>query len=103
MMLGGLLDEGRGLDVVIFSNDDMAVGGVFHCMARGIVPKRDLGLFGFNGLDIGEALPTPLSTIRSNRFMIGKIAVDRILSQPLRGGRPETIDMGFEVVAGETA
>ncbi len=102
-MLALLLARSRDLDAVIFSNDDMAVGGVFHCMAEGIVPRRDLALFGFNGLDIGQILPTPLSTIRSNRFLIGKIAVERILSQPARTGAAETIDTGFEIVEGGTA
>ncbi|WP_131196142.1 LacI family DNA-binding transcriptional regulator [Lichenihabitans psoromatis] len=102
-MLAGLLRKPHDLDVVMFSNDDMAVGGVFHCMAEGITPKRDLALFGFNGLDIGQALPTPLSTIRSNRFLIGKTAVDRILSQPDRDGATAVIDTGFEILTGETA
>ncbi len=102
-VLAVLLGRSSGLDVVVFSNDDMAVGGVFHCMAEGIVPKRDLALFGFNGLDIGEALPTPLSTVRSNRLRIGRIAVDQILSEPERSGTPQTIDTGFEIVEGGTA
>ena len=100
---GGDLAGGSRLDVVVFSNDDMAVGGVFHCMASNIVIKRELSLFGFNGLDIGQALPTPLSTVRSNRFLIGKIAVDRILLRHERGAAPQTIDTSFEIVEGGTA
>ena len=101
--LAALLAQNNRPDVVVFSNDDMAVGGVFHCMAAGIVPKEQLALFGFNGLDIGQALPTPLSTIRSNRFRIGQIAVEHILSRPERSGTPQTIDTGFEIVEGRTA
>jgi LacI family gluconate utilization system Gnt-I transcriptional repressor len=100
--LAALLARGNRPDVVVFSNDDMAVGGVFHCMAAGIEPRQHLALFGFNGLDIGQALPTPLSTIRSNRFRIGKTAVEQILSQPRRGAS-QTIDTGFEIIDGETA
>ena len=102
-MLAQLLARTRGLDVVVFSNDDMAVGGVFHCLSESIAPKHDLALFGFNGLDIGQALPSPLSTVRSNRFLIGKVAVERILSQPMRARASETINTGFEIVEGETA
>ena len=101
--LAALLEQGVRPDVVVFSNDDMAVGGAFHCLAEGIVPKRDLALFGFNGLDIGQALPIPLSTIRSNRFRIGQIAVEQILAQPERGAVPQTIDTAFEIVEGGTA
>ena len=102
-MLAELLGRTSGLDVVVFSNDDMAAGGVFHCMAAGIVPKRDLALFGFNGLDLGQALPTPLSTILSNRFSIGRVAVEEILSHPVRDALPRSIDTGFAILEGETA
>ncbi len=100
--LAKLLGEGCRPDVVVFSNDDMAVGGVFQCLAENIVPKRDLALFGFNGLEIGQALPTPLSTVRSNRFRIGKIAVEHIMAQTERN-EPRTVDTGFEIVEGGTA
>ena len=100
--LAALLGQHSRPDVIVFSNDDMAVGGVFHCIAEGIKPKQHLALFGFNGLDIGQALPTPLSTIRSNRFRIGQIAVEQILSQPERDA-VRIIDTGFEIIDGDTA
>ena len=103
VMLQALLERTPGIDAVVFSNDDMAVGGVFHCMAHDIAPKQDLALFGFNGLDIGQALPIPLSTIRSNRFLIGKIAVETILDKPIRPETPTIVDLGFEIVEGGTA
>ena len=102
-MLAKLLARRRDLDVVVFSNDDMATGGVFHCLGAGIMPKQDLALFGFNGLDIGQALPTPLSTIRSNRFEIGRTAIDTLLAQRERPRTTQTIDTGFEIIAGATA
>ncbi len=102
-MLGELLQRTPGLDAVVFSNDDMAVGGVFHCFGEGIRPKQDLALFGFNGLDIGQALPIPLATIRSNRFLIGQLAVQTILQAPERPEGRIVIDTGYEVVEGGTA
>lgn len=101
--LAGLLARPHDLDVVVFSNDDMAIGGVFHCLDTGIRPKQDLALFGFNGLDIGQALPTPLSTVRSNRFLIGKTAIDKLLGNRERPGTPEIIDTGYDIVPGATA
>lgn len=102
-VLARLLGGGSNPDVVVFSNDDMAVGGVFHCLAEGLVPKRDLGLFGFNGLDIGQALPQPLSTIRSNRFLIGRTAAEKILQRSDRPPDREVVDTGFEICEGQTA
>jgi LacI family gluconate utilization system Gnt-I transcriptional repressor len=72
-------------------------------MGAGIVPKTDLGLFGFNGLEIGQALPVPLSTIRSDRYRIGRLAVEHILDPRERGDEPRIVDVGFEIVVGGTA
>jgi LacI family gluconate utilization system Gnt-I transcriptional repressor len=88
---------------VVFSNDDMAVGGYMHCLAEGLDMPGDLALFGFNGLDIGQALPKPLSTIRSNRFLIGRTAVETLLESAEPPAEPLIIDTGFEIIEGETA
>lgn len=101
--LARLLNDDIAVDAVIFSNDDMAVGGAMHCLAEGIrVPER-LALFGFNGLEIGEALPQPLSTIRSNRFLIGRKAVETLLETRKRPDELLIIDTGFDIVEGATA
>ena len=89
--------------MVVYSIDDMAVGGLFRCMGAGIRVPEGLALFGFNGLDIGRALPQPLSTIRSNRFLIGRKAVEEVLASPVRANARRVIDTGFEIVEGATA
>jgi LacI family transcriptional regulator, gluconate utilization system Gnt-I transcriptional repressor len=98
-----LLAQRRDLDVVVFSNDDMAIGGVFHCLGAGIRPRQDLALFGFNGLEIGQALPTPLSTIRSNRFLIGKRAIEKLMAQRDRPEMREVVDTSYQILTGATA
>jgi LacI family gluconate utilization system Gnt-I transcriptional repressor len=101
--LESLLTQHPDLDAVYFSNDDMAVGGLMHCLAAGIdVPGR-LALAGFNGLEIGEAVPQRLTTIRSPRYRIGQRAAENILAR-LSGGDPSGHeDVGLEFIAGQTA
>jgi LacI family gluconate utilization system Gnt-I transcriptional repressor len=89
--------------VAVYSNDDMAVGGVFHCMAAGISLPDQLAIFGFNGLDIGRELPQPLSTVRSNRYLIGQKAIESIVRAPERPATKTSIDTGFEIFTGATA
>lgn len=101
--LAALLAQQPDVDVVVFSNDDMAVGGVFHCIGAGITPKDDLGIFGFNGLEIGQALPRPLSTVHSDRQRIGQIAVEAFIDEPERPDASRTVDTGFSIIPGETA
>lgn len=91
------------VDVAVYSNDDMAVGGIFHCLAASIRVPDKLAIFGFNGLDIGLELPQPLSTMRSNRFLIGQKAIEAILLAPERPETPSIIDTGFEIFPGATA
>jgi LacI family transcriptional regulator, gluconate utilization system Gnt-I transcriptional repressor len=103
MQTADLCVRAPGIEVVVYSNDDMAIGGLFHCMTAGIRVPDDLALFGFNGLDVGRELPQPLSTIRSNRFKIGQRAVEVFLESPVRPAAPTIIDTGFEVFHGSTA
>ncbi len=101
--LGELLAAAPGLDAVYFSNDAMAVGGYFHCVAAGIpVPER-LAIAGFNGTDIGQALPKPLTTVLSNRYQLGKLAGDSALALIAGEAVAPLTDVGFTVIAGETA
>lgn len=93
-----LLKRQPKLDVVYFANDDMAIGGYFHCLAAGIAIPDQLGLFGHNGLDVGRLTPQPLSTIRTPRVAVGEIGAKLLLSN----GPPQVIDLGFELYEGMT-
>jgi LacI family transcriptional regulator, gluconate utilization system Gnt-I transcriptional repressor len=101
--LAALLDRTPDIDVAVFSNDDMAIGGVFHCLAENIALKDELAIFGFNGLSIGDALPQPLSTIRSHRFDIGRTAVEMIMKGAGEPGARRIVDTGYEIIVGATA
>ncbi|MBP1886231.1 LacI family gluconate utilization system Gnt-I transcriptional repressor [Ensifer mexicanus] len=99
LALERLLTRMPGLDAVYFSNDDMALGGYFHCLARGIqVPER-LALFGHNGLDIGRVTPQPLSTIRTPRVATGRVAAELVVTD----APSQVVDLGFELIEGATA
>ncbi|MDP9840696.1 LacI family gluconate utilization system Gnt-I transcriptional repressor [Neorhizobium huautlense] len=101
--LSNLLSGGVHIDAVAFSNDDMAVGGFMHCLAVNIAVPEELALIGFNGLEIGQVLPKPLTTVLSNRFAIGKTAVELLLAGVQRPDETVKIDTGFSIVEGATA
>ncbi|APO69367.1 LacI family transcription regulator protein [Rhizobium gallicum] len=94
-----LLARTADLDAVYFSNDDMALGGYFHCLARGISIPSQLAIFGYNGLDIGRATPQPLSTIRTPRVETGKVAAQLVVNN----APSQVVDLGFELIEGATA
>jgi LacI family gluconate utilization system Gnt-I transcriptional repressor len=97
--LARLLARRTDLDAIYFSNDDLAIGGYFHCVEHNISIPGDLALFGYNGLEIARLTPQPLSTIRSPRFAMGETGAKLLLS----GGASQVVDLGFELIQGETS
>jgi len=97
--LAALLARSPKLDAVYFSNDDMALGGYFHCLARGIAIPGKLALFGHNALEVGQVAPQPLSTVRTPRLKIGEVAAMLVC-----GDAPsQKVDLGVDLVEGATA
>jgi LacI family gluconate utilization system Gnt-I transcriptional repressor len=97
--LARLLQRQPKLDAIYFSNDDLAIGGYFHCLENGISVPGQLALFGYNGLEIARLTPQPLSTIRTPRVAMGERGAKLLLA----GGRAEVVDMGFELITGATS
>ncbi len=78
-MTAVLLDRQPDLDCIYFSNDDLAFGGLCHCIAAGIDVPDDVALAGFNGLGIIEGFPGKIATSRTARKTIGEQAARMIL------------------------
>ena len=96
--LASLLERHPELDAAYFSNDDMAIGGYFHCLVRGIdIPGR-LAIFGYNGLDVARSAPQPLTTILTPRVAVGETGARLICSD----GPSTKVDLGFTLIEGAT-
>ena len=83
------LAEKPDLDGIYYSNDDLAAGGAFHCIASGISVPDSVALAGFNGLDLVDSLPVEIMTSRTPRRKIGKTAVEYIVSTKKKKEKPE--------------
>jgi LacI family gluconate utilization system Gnt-I transcriptional repressor len=97
--LARLLKRQPSLDAIYFSNDDLALGGYFHCLEHDISVPSELALFGYNGLEITRLTPLPLSTIRTPRVAMGRAGASLLLS----GGPSTIVDVGFELIVGATS
>lgn len=93
-----MLARSPTLDAVYFSNDDFAVGGLFHCYANDIAVPSQLAIMGYNGLDIGRFAPQPLTTLRTPRAAVGEIAARLVMES----GDPQVVSLPFELLEGET-
>jgi LacI family gluconate utilization system Gnt-I transcriptional repressor len=83
-----ILRSDPDLDCIYYSNDDLAAGGAFHCIAAGVSVPDSLLLAGFNGLDFVESLPTKIATSKTPRREIGNTAAQIVLDT-LKGSATE--------------
>lgn len=88
------------LDAVFCNNDMLALGVLFECQRRGIRVPDDLGIAGFNDLDIAAAAEPGISSCRTPRWQCGHSAAHAIRSQ-MDGStdQPRVVDLGVEVMA----
>jgi len=97
-----LLADASDLDAIFYSNDIAAIGGVLHCLEHKISIPGDVAIAGYSGLQMGQALPQPLTTIRTFRYEIGRIAARNILKSLTNTPVSKITDVGFELVEGAT-
>ena len=97
-----MLSRHDDLDFLYYSNDMIAAGGLLYCLGKGLNIPDDIGLAGFNAVEILDGLPMQLATMDTRRLEIGEAAA-RIIAARVAGEDCEkiiTLDAGFE--AGQT-
>ena len=99
----GLLKIAPDTEAILYSNDIAAIGGVLHCLENGIAIPDRVALAGFSGLQTGQALPQPLTTIRTLRRKIGRIAARNVLKSLTNTPVARVTDVGFDLIEGHTA
>ena len=99
-MLGDFLTLTPDLDAVFCNNGDLALGALFECHRRGIRVPQQLGIAGFNDLDMEAAAFPSITSVRTRRYEMGRRSVEMLVSA-IAGERPDpaVIDLGFEVAA----
>lgn len=91
------------LDAVFCNNDDIALGVLFECHRAAIDVPRQIGITGFNDLDMMHVAFPSVTSVRTPRYEIGCRAVSMALAE-LRGEKPEQriVDLGFDLIARES-
>lgn len=100
----GSLPADRSLDAVFCTNDEVAIGAIFECQRRQIAVPEDLAIIGFNDLDLSVEIHPRLTTIRTPREQIGRLAAQAIMDRI--DGAPQAVrrvDVGFELIQRESA
>jgi LacI family gluconate utilization system Gnt-I transcriptional repressor len=92
---------GKGWTLV-FSNDTPAVGAILRARELGLAIPDEIAIVGYAGLEIAEAIRPRLTTVRIPKYSMGEQAARRLLEQMVGQPVPNSTDLGFELVEGET-
>lgn len=75
-----MLERSPDLDFLYYSNDMIGAGGLLHLLDQGIDVPGQIGLAGFNGVELLAGLPRQLATTDACRREIGVEAAKIILN-----------------------
>ncbi len=91
-MTEAILTRSKDLDFLYYSNDMIGAGGLLYCTDAGYDVPGDIGLAGFNGLELLDGMSKQLATMDSCRVEIGQKAAE-LIADAL--SKPSTIENRF--------
>lgn len=80
-MTQSMLERNPDLDFLYFSNDMIGAGGLLYLLDQGIDVPGQIGLAGFNDVELLQGLPRKLATMDACRLEIGRAAAQIILDR----------------------
>ncbi|MDA3979117.1 gluconate operon transcriptional repressor GntR [Gallibacterium sp. AGMB14963] len=91
------------MDGIMCTNDDLAVGALFECQRLGINVPEQIGIAGFHGHDVGQAMNPQLASVITPRLAIGQRAAEELLNR-INGIQQQSsiIDLGYHIHIGES-
>jgi LacI family gluconate utilization system Gnt-I transcriptional repressor len=103
-LLADLLAKTPDLDAVFCINDDLALGVLFECHRRGIPVPQKLAIIGFNDMEFMASAVPSLSSVRTNRYEMGREAVTMLIDA-VEGRRPANaiVDLGFKLMVRQSS
>ncbi|MBL8583246.1 MAG: LacI family DNA-binding transcriptional regulator [Rhizobiaceae bacterium] len=91
------------LDAVFCNNDDLALGVLFECHRLGIAVPRQIGIVGFNDLDMMRVSYPSVTSIRTPRYEIGRRAVAMAVARNSGNEVGErSVEVAFELMRRES-
>lgn len=80
-MTAEMLERSPDLDFLYYSNDMIGAGGLLYLLDQGIDVPGQIGLAGFNDVELLQGLPRKLATMDACRLEIGRMAAEIIAKQ----------------------
>ncbi|MEM6891245.1 MAG: LacI family DNA-binding transcriptional regulator [Pseudomonadota bacterium] len=102
-----MLDRSPDLDFLYYSNDMIGAGGLLWLVEQGVDVPGQIGLAGFNGVELLDGLPRKLATMDACRSEIGaaaaRIVLERCaLPEDVTGIEADHITLAPKIAYGDT-
>lgn len=97
-----ILNKHPEIEALFFANDDLACGALLHCSEKGIQVPEQIGLAGFNGLPLIDAMALKMTTIKTPRYEMGVAAAKMFLTRIGAQSAPLKVTMPLHVLEGDT-
>ena len=103
-MTQSMLERTPDIDFLYFSNDMIGAGGLLYLLEKGIDVPGQIGLAGFNGVELLDGLPMQLATMDACRKEIGLAAADMIAKHYSEGADSyeRRVELEPKLALGET-
>ena len=103
-MTQAMLERSPDLDFLYYSNDLIGAGGLLWLIEQGVDVPGQIGLAGFNGVELLQGLPMQLATMDACRREIGEAAARMILERTGddASGEVQTLTLSPKISFGET-
>ena len=97
-----MLERTPDLDFLYFSNDMIGAGGLLYLLEKGIDVPNQIGLAGFNGVELLDGLPRQLATMDACRREIGQKAAQIISAHYGSGETAARVELEPKIAFGQT-
>lgn len=80
-MTEAVLTRNPNIDFIYYSNDMIGAGGLLYLLEKGVDVPGQIGLAGFNGVELLQGLPRQLATMDACRWEIGTKAAEIVAAK----------------------
>ena len=101
-MTQAVLERSPDVDFIYYSNDMIGAGGLLYLLEKGIDVPGQIGLAGFNGVELLQGLPRQLATMDACRREIGMKAAEIIAARTEGKDGDSTVTLAPTISFGDT-
>ncbi len=101
-MTQAVLERSPDVDFIYYSNDMIGAGGLLYLLEKGIDVPGQIGLAGFNGVELLQGLPRQLATMDACRREIGMKAAEIIAARTESKDHENTVTLAPTISFGDT-